>query len=284
MLFVSLHACGQIPIPFGTGKVTTSPFQAETIAYLNAESAAGKTFTTAQQDSIDIFFQRIKGISNPKYTTYNVISRIIAIYPLLCGVSAYDRINMVNPGTNDALETGSPTYNTSTLTVAFNGSSNYWDSQFIPNNTGSPTAFSGFGIYRTDANNDGNATFGVASSGNSYALNRGDAFNQFYDAGNNVSSGSNAVKSFKWVAWSSTTDCGYYVNGSVIGLSTGLSFNNSGNKSLLVGAFNAGAVTYGGACTYGFVIIVKGTWTGSESAFIFSPIKDLKQSFGVTFP
>lgn len=283
----TFFSSGQIPIPFGTGKVVASPFQAETVTYLNAESAIGKTFTTAQQDSIDRFIQDLKGISNPRYTTNNVLSRIKILYPFLTGVEAYDQINMVNPGTYNYTSTGSPTYNTSTLSVAFNGTSQYLNTTHTPNGsvTLAGSDFTGMCYHRQDVHTDGNATVGETGGGNSYMQIYTSAGFTGSLCGSLLYSGAYTQPSntWWWMSWSNTTTQNGYNNVTKF-VATTNTYGNTPTRSVFIGAFDNGSPAgYGGPATIDYYIQITSTWTDAEEAGVYNATKALKGSFAITW-
>lgn len=286
ILLSSVSFSQTLPIPLGTGHVTSSAFQTETTTFLNAITTAGGSFTIAQQDSIDRFFKDIKGISNPRYTTYNKLSSINIIYPFLTGVSATDKINMVNPGTYNYTETGSPTYSTSTKSVALNGTSQYLNTTHTPNGSATfgSSDFTGMAVHRIDANSDGNATIGEIGGGNSYMQIISASTKIMVLSAQTANSGSNSQLTARlwWESWSSSSNLNCYYNATLIA-STSTTFGNTPTRSILIGAFNAATPGFGGASTVDFYIEVVGSWSDNEEAFMYNATKALAASFGKTW-
>lgn len=296
-LFLLLLICAQLfntsiaqPITsvalFKVSATAGSSYETETTTYLTAMATAGASFTTAQKDSINRFFKDIKGQSNPRYTTYNVLSKITIIYPFLTGVSATDKINMVNPGTYNYTETGSPTYSTSTLSVAFNGTTQYLNTGHTPNGSATLAGsdFTAFAYHRIDANTDGNATMGEVGGGNSYVqiLNAGVKFMVLCGSTANSSSNAQATARLWWASWSTSSAVNAYYNATLM-TSTSTSYGNTPTRSVLIGAFNSAVVGFGGACTVDTYFEGTSTWSDNEEAFMYNALKALRGSFGITW-
>jgi hypothetical protein len=249
-------------------------------------TATGYSFTTAQKGYLNRWFGDLTGVANGSYATANILGNFVCVYPFVTGTFAADKINASNPGTNNCTDTGSPTYSTSNLTVAYNGSSQFSDTGFNPNNHVDPTTFSGMMVHRRDTNDDSNATYGVVSSGSSYGIIRSDTNRQTFIATNrsDASTGSSAVANLWSSTYSSATVLNAYKNGSNIKANTGLTFNNTGNQTLYIGAFHGGSgASYGGANTVDFFAVTKGNWSDSDNLLVYNATKALKSSFGVTW-
>lgn len=254
-------------------------YQTETCTYLTAEAAAGKTYTAQQELDIDTVFRDLKGLTNPRYTTYNVLSKITIVYPFYSGVSASDKVNMVNPGTYNYTETGSPTYSTSTYSVAFNGTSNYLNTTFAPNGSGSfaGSNFTMFAYHRLDNNSDIGGTMGAVAGGPSYM----EILNAVYiniilcskTAANEVTA-QNSSRLW-WASWSNSSTTNAYMNSTNVETKS-YTYTNTPSINLLIGAVNNTSIIYGGALTVDFYIAGTGTWSNAEEAFMYTCFKQAK--------
>lgn len=277
-------------IPYGilSARAQGNGFQTETNTYLAAETTAGKTYTSQQQLDIDTVFRDLKGLTNPRYTTYNVLSKLTIIYPFFSGVSASDKVNMVNPGTYNYTETGSPTYSTSTYSVAFNGTSQYLNTTHTPNCSGT---FGGsdltmYAYHRIDNNTDANGTIGALGCGNTYMqiLNTsGVKLLVICGKTANSSSNSQATARLWWTSFSNSSTVNAYYNGTLM-TSTGTTYDNTPTRSILIGAFNNAAVGFGGACTVDFYCEGTGSWSDAEEAFMYNCFKQARADvLGITW-
>lgn len=262
-------------------------FQTETNTYLTAETAAGKTYTSQQQIDIDTVFRDLKGLTNPRYTTYNKLSQITIVYPFYSGVSASDKVNMVNPGTYNYTETGSPTYSTSTYSVAFNGTTQYLNTTHTPNGSATLAGsdFTAFGYHRVDANTDANATMGEIGGGNSFMQIQSASFKILTLDGQTAYTSSNSELTARlwWASWSSSTALNSYFNKTLMTTTTP-TYGNTPTRPILIGAFNNAVVGFGGACTVDFYIEGVGTWSSAEEASIYDCFKRARLSvLGITW-
>jgi hypothetical protein len=255
-------------------------YQTETCTYLTAEAAAGKTYTAQQELDIDTVFRDLKGLTNPRYTTYNVLSKITIIYPFYSGVSASDKVNMVNPGTYNYTETGSPTYSTSTYSVTFNGTSNYLNTTHTPNGSGSfaGSDFTIFAYHRLDNGTDVGGTMGEVGGGNSYM----EILNAFYiniilcskTAANEVTA-QNSSRLW-WASWSDSSTTNAYMNATNVETRS-YTYITTPTRSLFIGGINNnGSIAYGGGLTVDFYIEGVGTWSNAEEAFMYNCFKRAK--------
>lgn len=86
--------------------------------------------------AIDTLLDDLKGVSNPNYDTYDLIStgKIIALYPVLGGTAETHKFNLVDMRDNDEafrlLYTNNPTHNADG--ILFNGTDQYADTQIQP--------------------------------------------------------------------------------------------------------------------------------------------------------
>lgn len=256
-------------------------FQTETNTFLTAETAAGKTYTSQQQIDIDTIYRDLKGLTNPRYSTYNVISRVNIIYGFFSGVSASDKVNMVNPGTYNYTETGSPTYSTSTYSIAFNGTTQYINTTHAGNGTSTfgSSDFTFYAYHRIDNNTDGNATIGEIGGGNSYMQILTASTKVMYVSAQQAYLASNAQATARlwWAGWSSSGVCNAYYNKTKL-LGTTVAFANTPTRSVLIGAFNNAVVGFGGACTVDFYIEGTGAWSDAEEASIYDCFKRARLS------
>lgn len=288
LLFLLLLMPAIAPAQFMMGEpaiilpsINGNGFQTETNTYLAAETTAGKTYTTQQQKDIDTVFRDLHGLTNPRYTTFNVLSKVTIIYPFFSGVSASDKVNMITPGTYNYTETGSPTYSTSTYSVAFNGTTQYLNTTHTPNGSGTfaGSDFTMFACHRIDANTDGNATIGALGGGNSYMQIQSASFKLQIMNGFTANGGSNSEATARlWFAsWSSSTALNSYFNKTKMTASVP-TYNNTPTRSILIGAFNNGTIGFGGPITVDFYIEGTGTWSDAEEAFIYDCFKRARLS------
>ena len=151
------------------GSVT---YDSDATNYFNAVASAGGSLTTSQKGYINTWFVNIKAAG--------LFTKMKLCYLYTQGVSAArDAINAINPGTFNGTDTGSPTYSSVNLNVAYNGTTQYTNSNFTSNNnsTFASSDFSIFGVHRIDTNNDSNATIGALGGGNSYMQIQNSGFN-----------------------------------------------------------------------------------------------------------
>lgn len=258
--------------------IATSGYLPETDAYL-ASDAALSALSTPIKDGIDRWFRDLMGEANGSYTTYNVWSRLIAIYPMAGATSSSVAVNAKSPGTYNLTHTGSPTINAGSW-IVYNGSSQYSDTGFTPSNSNTTSDMVCYGFHRRDSNNDVDATIGIASTGNSYAVIRNDTFRQFYVATTrtDLSTGSLAVNALWHGSYSSSTVANSYRNGSLLKTNTSVTVQNCGNKSFFIGACQDASLPpiYGGANTVDYVWLANGTWTDAEQTFMYDAFNALQ--------
>lgn len=77
-------------IPFGFYK---TPADADANAYITAVKTAGGSLSDAEEGAIQTFFTDLK--------SSGVYDKLYALYPILGGVADSNKINAINPGTND---------------------------------------------------------------------------------------------------------------------------------------------------------------------------------------
>lgn len=280
-LFFKLFICpvwsaGQMFGSIGYSFVYSSNgYLPQTNTYLSSDAALS-ALSTPIQDAVNRWFLDIYGYTNGSYTTYDVHAKIIAAYLILGGTSSSVAVNAVNPGTYNLTHTGSPTI-TST-SIAYNGSSQYSDCGFTPSNSATTSDMGCFGVYRSDANEDINASIGIASTGNSYMIIRSDNFRSAFAASNSLVSGAGtlSINALWALSYSSSTVGNAYRNGTNIKTNTSLTFDNCGNRTFYLGACHASAsVIYGGANTIIFAWIGNDTWSDNEQTFMYNAINAL---------
>jgi len=262
----------------------------ETNTFLAADAALSALSTT-HKDAIDRWFRDLKGESNGSYSTYNVLSKIVTLYPFIGGTSTSMAVNAKSPGTYNLTHTGSPTMNANS--ISYNGTSQYSRTNFTPNQNYtviSGSDFTGFSVHRTDTNVDTNATCGALGWGNTYCYFQGGASGPGYVvlilSGKTAISESKSYPTNSWymASWGSSTSMNAYVNGTNVKATT-QTYDNIPLHQSYIGAFNINnsSVGYGGANTYDFYMSVKGTWTDAEAASIYNATKALKSALGVTW-
>lgn len=261
--------------------VSTNGYLAVTNTYLNSDATL-LALSTPIKDGIDRWFRDLNGYANGSYTTYNVWSRLIAIYPMIGGTSTSSAKNAKSPGVYDLTHSGSPTITTNG--IAYNGSSQYSDTNYTPPNSGSwaTNEPSTFGVHRRDTNGDTNATIGIATGGNTYGIIRGDNFRNFVlGAGSGVAGGGTLGINALWqTGMLTSTSQKSYRNGAVVN-SASISFGSTGNNTLFIGAFRGGAgAGYGGANTVDYVYFGQDTWSDAEQTFMYDTFNALQTILG----
>ena len=265
----------------------SASFDPDATTYINAVVSAGGTLTSPQQTGINRWFLDMKGTANGSYSTYNVFSRIVLAFLYTQGVSAaQDAINAVSPGTYNGTDTGSPTYNATNLTVSFNGSSQYTDTNHTPNGESITFANSDLtvmGIHRQDTNNDTNATVGEVGGGNSYMQIQG-TFPAMILSGSTAVNASmtHAVNGLWSDSWADASTLNAYYNGSNIKANS-TAWGNTASRSVYLGAFHGGSGPgYGGAIITDFYFEGKSAWTDNEMGMMYNAGKALKVALGGT--
>lgn len=262
-------------------KVNT--YLAATLAYLNSDATLSG-LSKPVKDGIDRWIRDLNGYSNGSYTTYNVWSRIIAIYPIIGGTSTSVAKNAKNPGSYTLTHTGGPTISAAVgSNIAYNGTTQFSDTGFIPTNDTSVNDLLAWGIHRRDSNDDGNATHGIASSGNSYGIIRSDINRQFFIASNrsDASTGSLAVNALYHNSMSSSTVLNAYRNGGLLKTNTGQTINSTGVSSFYIGACHGGSTIFGGPNTVDYLWLANNyNWTDNENAFMYNSFNALQTILG----
>jgi hypothetical protein len=269
----------------------TSGYLAVTNAYLNSDAALS-SLTTTKKDAIDRWFRDLNGYSNPSYTTYDVWSRVVVLYPFIGGTSTSLGKNAASPGTYDMTHNGSPTFNANSISYAGTaGAAQYSNTNFVCNGltTLATSDFSGYAIHRMDTNADTNATVGALGGGNSYAyfnyasigallfLTNGVQTHPGYPG--NIYTPSN---SFYAGYFSGAATARLNTNGSLFSTVSSV-FAAGPSRAMLIGAFNSGTIGYGGPTTPDFYMSVKGAWTSAEMIAVYTATKTLKAVLGVTW-
>jgi len=265
---------------------SSSGFQTETDTYLAAEAAAGHTFDSSEMYNIDTMFRDMKGLSNPRYTTYDVLSKVTIIYPFLTGVSASDKINMVNPGTYNYTETGAPTYSTGTLSVAFNGTTDYLNTTHTPNGSTSfgSSDLTMFAYHRIDNNTDAGSTIGAVPGGRTDMQILNAVFVAQLICGQYASNEVTAQNSSRlwWASWSSSSATNAYYNATNFQTNS-VSYSNTTTSSVLIGAYNNTSPGFGGPTTVDVYVEGTGAWSDGEEGMMYNGLKRLKAAFGITW-
>ena len=180
---------------------------------------------------------------------------------MIGGTSTSVAVNAKSPGTYDLTHSGSPTINSNG--IAYNGSSQFSDTGYIPPSDQSTNDLLCVGIHRRDSNDDINATCGIASGGNTYFIIRSDNFRSMQMAGNSIVSaaGTLGVNALWHGSYASTTTANAYRNGVNIKANSGLTITNTGNRSFYIGAFHAASSAgYGGANTVDYLWLGYRDW------------------------
>lgn len=77
-------------------------YETETNTFIAAVIAGGDTLTTTEQDALDRFVKDMKGISNPSYSTSNIYSKFLAIWPMMGSTLGSQKWNLIDPRDLDA--------------------------------------------------------------------------------------------------------------------------------------------------------------------------------------
>lgn len=236
-------------------------------------SATGREIEGIHHLMIDTSVDCVDGGVNYK----KVIDKTVVMYPFMGGTSYSCSVNAANPGTYDFLAIGGSF--SRGQGVLLNGSTAYLNTGYTLSNTGDLSAFSGYGVKRRDVGvGDTNATIGVASSGNSYMTIRSDNFRSSIISSNTLVSaaGTLAISAVWSSGYKSTTTGGTWRNGSSIYATTGLSVGNSGNRQVLIGAYNSVAGPVWGvgqpAIRVDFFWIKKDAWSDADELSIYNAI------------
>lgn len=98
-------------------------YHADSAAFFAACAAAGSSLGPMEKAVTDRLVRDLHGEFNPSYSTSNVWSKYLALYPFVGAASGSHSINLKNPGAFRLSFIGSPTH--SANGVEFNGSSQY---------------------------------------------------------------------------------------------------------------------------------------------------------------
>lgn len=254
--------------------------------YMNAVISAGGSLTTGQKTGINRWFLDMKGTANGSYATQNIYSQIVVAYLYTQGVSATrDAINAVTPGTFNGTDTASPTYNSSNLTVAFNGTTQYTDTTFTPNGesvTFTNSNFTAMVIHRVDTNNDTNATVGEVGGGNSYMQIANNQASMIMSSSTAFSGLRSETVNHLWgQSWADSGHLNAYDNGSNFKANT-TSWGNTSTRSVFIGAFNSSSPGFGGASTVDHFMQLKGAISDANQLMFYNAGKALKVALGGT--
>lgn len=204
--------------------------------------SAGNVFIFGQEISamhhlaMDISIDCVDGDTTFK----RVVDNIPVLYPFIGGSHSTCRVNFVNAGTYNFNTPGAvPVFNRINGCVCTAGLFHYIDTTYQLTGAGDVATFSGMGIHRRDSNNDTDATYGVASSGNSYGLVRSDVNRQTFISSNrsDASTGSLSVNAWWSSGHSTATVLNAYRNGAVLKSQT-VSLGNMGNQTIYIGAYH----------------------------------------------
>ena len=131
--------------------------------YINTVLAAGGSLTDPQQTAIDTFYQELKADG--------IYSNLYIMYPFLGGVANANKINALNPGTNDLTFNGTWTHSSTGSNADVRDSGTYADTGYNANSSTVATDWS-FGYIHnptiTGGNNEGYS--GVGNSSGNYMI------------------------------------------------------------------------------------------------------------------
>jgi hypothetical protein len=219
--------------------------------YIAAVLANGGSLSGAEQTAIQTFYNDLD--------TAGVYSKMHVMYPMLGGVANSNKINFINPGTNDLTFTG-------TWTHSVNGSSctanvaNFADTGFNPSASASPST--DFSVGAMAQNGSSTGYYGLGSSTANYIILGAFGFSEAYYpgliqfAGSGFSGGgslmvSNRTASAAWKA-------GIIVSGSGTGnfaYSTAQSttYPTPYNGNWYFGSINGASFPAGGLLKFGYL-------------------------------
>lgn len=264
----------------------SSSYLTETCTYLLSDSAL-TALDSAKKDAIDRWFRDIKGEANGSYTTYNVYNKLFAVYLMIGGTSTSVAVNAINPGTYNLTHTNSPTITTNGIAYTGTvGAGQYSSTGFTPSNSADSTDLICHGVHRRDANEDLDATIGIATGagGLNYHLIRSDNYRAALIASQNPtgSAGTLAVASL-WVgSYTRGTTVNYYRDGANVKTAAVLSIGNAGTSPYFIGACDDGAAPYiyGGPSTVDHVFLARYFWTDAEQTFWYDAFNALQTALG----
>lgn len=227
------------------------------VAIANAKTWNGVTFASSSYDAdAQTFFTAVSGaggsLSSTEMTAvnqlvldlkaYSIWGQFHFIYPMVGGSAASCSINL-KPAGNSLTFVGSPTI-TSTG-VAWNGSTQYADTGYDPNNMFSGTSRGGLAVYlRNNTNTSGvdigASTSGIGSAGQAYVMARNSsdvAYSAFCNAGPTSTANTDSRGMFSGNSQFSFNRL--YFNGNWTGASTG-GIDGFSNQTVYLGAMNNG--------------------------------------------
>jgi hypothetical protein len=123
--------------------------------YINAVLANGGSLSGAEQTAIRTFYNSLD--------TAGVYSKMHVMYPVLGGVANSNKINALNPGTNDLTFNGTWTHSVNGSSCAAN-IANYADTGFNPSASASPSTDFSVGIMAQNASGTGYMGLGQNTS------------------------------------------------------------------------------------------------------------------------
>jgi hypothetical protein len=112
--------------------------------YINAVLANGGSLSGAEQTAIRTFYNSLD--------TAGVYSKMHVMYPILGGVANSNKINAINPGTNDLTFTGTWAHSSTGSSCAASDS-NFADTGFNPSSSASPSTNFSVGAMAQNASN-----------------------------------------------------------------------------------------------------------------------------------
>jgi hypothetical protein len=123
--------------------------------YINTVLANGGSLSGAEQTAIQTFFNSLD--------TAGVYSKMHVMYPMLGGVANSNKINAINPGTNDLTFTGTWAHS-STGSFCEANDSNFADTGFNPSSSASPSTDFSVGAMAQNASGTGYMGLGQDTS------------------------------------------------------------------------------------------------------------------------
>lgn len=294
LLFSPIASIGQWSVgyagmvfPAATSGSCDASYLAQTCTYLLSDSALNALDTTKKR-AIDRWFRDINGEANGSYTTYDVSSKLFAVYLMIGGTSTSVAVNAINPGTYTLTHNNSPTITTNGIAYTGTaGAAQYSSTHYTPSNSNDTTDLVCHGVHRRDSNEDLDATIGIADTGNNYHIIRSDNFRSAHIASVIPlgSAGTLAVNSLwagSFVKGTPTDTANYYRNGVRIKTLNPATISNSGTSPFFIGACDDGTspYIYGGANTVDHVFLAHGYWGDAEQLFWYNAFNALQTALG----
>ena len=137
--------------------------------YIAAVLANGGSLSGAEQTAIQTFYSDLD--------TAGVYSKMHVMYPMLGGVANANKINFINPGTNDLTFAGTWAHS-ATGSFCASSNSNYADTGFNPSASASPGTNFSVGIMAQSSS--GNSYMGMGTSAANYILLGDFGVTEFY--------------------------------------------------------------------------------------------------------